>query len=320
MSPGPWPHAARRVRVIDLDDGMARLVADLPAVLAYAILDRLTEISRTLDHTTPDVDDSTGARDGDSDTDDGSDTDAADAARSQIGPGAGDDGRAPAGPSGRATLTTGPTPTTSATPSDTSAGDGHCGVEDEGGPEDTRTVDQRRADILADLLLAAAPAAHGGDALGSVTGHVQVTVPVLTLAGRSREPALLAGYGPIDPDTARRLTGGSPGFDRVMTHPYTGAVLAVDRYKPNADLHRYLTARDERCRAPGCTRRAQRCDIDHTLDYAKGGTTSHGNLSHFCRRHHTIKGNTAWTVRQRPGGIIEWTCRASDYVAGVVSC
>lgn len=36
----------RRVRVFDLDDGMARVLADLPATLAYAIADRLTQMAR----------------------------------------------------------------------------------------------------------------------------------------------------------------------------------------------------------------------------------------------------------------------------------
>ena len=36
---------SRRVRVVELGDGMARLLADLPAVLAYAIFDRLTQMA-----------------------------------------------------------------------------------------------------------------------------------------------------------------------------------------------------------------------------------------------------------------------------------
>ena len=65
---------------------------------------------------------------------------------------------------------------------------------------------------------------------------MQITVPVLTAAGQSDEPALLAGYGPIDTETAQRLAAGAPGWDRVMFHPHTGATLAVDRYRPSAEL------------------------------------------------------------------------------------
>jgi hypothetical protein len=27
----------------------------------------------------------------------------------------------------------------------------------------------------------------------------------------------------------------------------------------------------------------------------------------MCKRHHTLKGETAWTVRQLGGGVLEWT-------------
>lgn len=171
---------------------------------------------------------------------------------------------------------------------------------------DARTMDHRRADILADLLLCGTPAAIDADA-GTIRAHVQVTVPVLTLAGVQDSGASLAGYGPIDPDTARCLAADAPGWDRVMTHPVTGAVLAVDRYRPGADLLRTLRVRDEHCRFPGCRQPVQRCDVDHTHDAALGGETRVDNLAHLCRRHHSLKHATDWRVRQLGGGTLEWT-------------
>jgi hypothetical protein len=185
-------------------------------------------------------------------------------------------------------------------------------LQDDGGSRDNtesvddRTLDQRRADILADLLLAGAPAALA-DGLQAIRGHVQVTVPVLTLAGVQESGATLAGYGPIDPETARCLAADAPGWDRVMTHPVTGATLAVDRYRPSADLLRALRVRDEHCRFPGCRQPAHRCDVDHTHDAALGGETQIDNLAHLCRRHHTLKHATHWQVRQLGGGTLEWT-------------
>lgn len=177
---------------------------------------------------------------------------------------------------------------------------------DEPDAPDDRTMDQRRADILADLLLSAAPAALG-EGLQAITAHVQVTVPVLTLAGVQDTGATLAGYGPIDPETARCLAHGAPGWDRVMTHPVTGVTLAVDRYRPSADLLRTLRVRDEHCRFPGCRQPVRRCDVDHTHDAALGGSTHIDNLAHLCRRHHTLKHATDWRVRQLGGGALEWT-------------
>ena len=156
------------------------------------------------------------------------------------------------------------------------------------------------------MLLAGAPVA-AGEGIDAIRAHVQVTVPVLTLAGVHDEGANLAGYGPIDPDTARRLAGNAKGWDRVMTHPVTGAVLAVDRYRHTKDLERTLRVRDEHCRFPGCRQPFWRCDIDHTHDAALGGQTSEHNLAHLCRRHHVLKHATDWQVRQLGGGTLEWT-------------
>ncbi|WP_298942952.1 HNH endonuclease signature motif containing protein [uncultured Microbacterium sp.] len=174
---------------------------------------------------------------------------------------------------------------------------------------DPRTLDQVRADLLCELLLTGVPTSFDDNAaLGAIMGRVQVTVPALTLAGDpTGGPALLAGYGPIDPDLARRIAGLAPGWDRVFTDPYTGEPLAVDRYRPSAQLQRYLAARDEHCRTPGCRRRVHQSDVDHTVAAADGGATDHRNLACLCRRHHVVKHCTAWRVRQLGHGVLEWT-------------
>ncbi|WP_166787217.1 DUF222 domain-containing protein [Cryobacterium sp. MDB2-A-2] len=128
------------------------------------------------------------------------------------------------------------------------------------GPEETRTLTQLAADVLTDVLI-------GGvtpDGLGAgVAAQVNVTVPVLTLLGKSEEPGYLAGYGPIDPDTARRLAAGAPSFTRLLTHPETGVVLSMgrDTYKPPAALKKWLEVRDETCTFPGCRRSAPQCGV-----------------------------------------------------------
>ncbi|MDO8383387.1 MAG: DUF222 domain-containing protein [Microbacterium sp.] len=183
---------------------------------------------------------------------------------------------------------------------------------------DPRTIDQLRADIFADMLLTSAPQddptidpsadpSLGFGGLGAIRAIVHVTVPALSLAGLSDEPAELVGRAPIDIDTARHLAGMTSGWDRVLSDPITGGILAVDRYTPNADLKRFLRARDEHCRFPGCRQPVHRCDIDHGRDWAHGGTTCAHNLHHLCRRHHTLKHATAWQVRNLGGGILEWT-------------
>lgn len=176
---------------------------------------------------------------------------------------------------------------------------------------DERTMNQLRFDLLADLILTGTPTGHQTEdgLLGEIRAHIDVTVPALSLTDPDEiaSPAHLEGIGPVDPATARILTGNAPGFDRVLTHPVSGLVLGVDRYRPSAEMRRYLRARDRRCRFPGCRMLARLCDGDHTIDHARGGATALKNLADFCRRHHVTKHETPWKVRQLGGGVLEWT-------------
>jgi hypothetical protein len=189
---------------------------------------------------------------------------------------------------------------------DAAAGDPESAVTD------TRRLDEVRADVFTDILLTGRPAIDptidsmpGG--LGAIRAHVELTIPVTTLTGETGSGAELNGRAPVDPETARRLAGECTGWDRVMVHPVTGIVLAVDRYRPSEELRRTLRARDRHCRFPGCRMPATRCDIDHTHDAALGGETALCNLACFCKRHHTLKHATDWTVVQLGDGALRWT-------------
>lgn len=311
----------RSVRLYDLDEGMARIIADLPAPLAYAILDALTALARAEVDAQPAADPPA----------------ASEGAHATEGMRADDDATTPApaepgasGPESEPASASAPAPAPVSEPASASEPASKSAqpttqrvltgparrrgetARDHGtarAAEDRRTIDQRRADLLCDLLLTGTPTATGIDgALAGITARIQVTVPALTLAGDADgPPALLGGYGPIDGELARRLAGLAPGWDRVFTDPRTGAPLDVDRYRPSAHLSRYLAARDERCRTPGCGQLIHRCDRDHTIAAAVGGATTAENLAHFCRRHHICKHHTAWRVRQLGGGTLEWT-------------
>ncbi|MBO9625434.1 MAG: DUF222 domain-containing protein [Microbacterium sp.] len=180
---------------------------------------------------------------------------------------------------------------------------------DAAGSVHDRRIDEVRCDLALDLLLSGAPSGHetAEGMLAAIAGRVSVTVPVLTLMGVDETPAELDGAVPVDAATARRLAGAASGWDRILTHPLTGGVLAVDRYRPSADLIRHLTARDQRCRFPGCGRAAVDCDLDHTTDAALGGPTTAENLGDVCRRHHVLKHHSPWRVEQLGGGLFAWT-------------
>ncbi|CAN7416661.1 DUF222 domain-containing protein [Microbacterium sp. LjRoot45] len=226
----------REVWVRDLDDGMAELIAILPAAIAHGIRDRLDQYARRV----IDARDTTDTR-----------------------------------------------------------------------PTDARRISEVRADVFADLLLTGhASPDVSNDAIPAdeaIIARVQVTVPALTAVGADDTPAELIGKGPIDTATALRLAGTATGWDRVLTHPVTGTVLAIDRYRPSDHLKRTLRVRDEHCRFPGCRIPTYRSDIDHTTAREHDGPTELTNLAHLCRRHHTLKHHSAWRVRQTPDGILHWT-------------
>lgn len=181
--------------------------------------------------------------------------------------------------------------------------------------EETRTLDQVRADLLCDLLVDGVAGSLPAEARG-IRASVVVTVPVLALLTEGGEvPAgcdapTVEGVGPIPLDVARELCGGADGWTRVLTHPETGMVLSVgrERYQPPPSLRRLAKWRAERCMAPGCGVPAARCQIDHTIAWEHGGSTSLENLAPMCQGHHTIKHHGGWTVRQidGSGGALEW--------------
>jgi len=197
-------------------------------------------------------------------------------------------------------------------------------AEGQKSPDDDRHIGQMRADAFADLLLSGdtcAAAEAGEPLLSDVDGRthrdvghgirpeVGVTVPVMTLLGRTEEPGELDGYGPIDPDTARRLAARAPSFVRILVHPVTSAILDVDRkrYRVPADLRTALVLRDGTCRTVGCNQPAGHCEIDHTVARVDGGITQIGNLAHHCPKHHHFKHHTRVRMRNLPGGDIEMT-------------
>lgn len=160
-----------------------------------------------------------------------------------------------------------------------------------GGPGDDRTMDQHRADALADI-------AHAGlttDELPRRHGRpvqIQVAVAASTLLGLDYQPGELRGYGPITAQVARILAGDAT-WKRILTDPGTGAVLDVGttRYRPPQHLADHVIARDQTCRGPGCRVPANRTDLDHSIRFPDGPTAEH-NLGCQCDHCHRMKHET----------------------------
>ncbi|GAA4490846.1 hypothetical protein GCM10023171_33750 [Microbacterium panaciterrae] len=175
---------------------------------------------------------------------------------------------------------------------------------------DGRTRRQIEADVLIDLLLAGSPSEILGSGLENITATVQVTISATTLAGEDDRFAEFDGHGPLPPDVARELARLASGWNRLFLDE-GGMITKVDRYTPTAGMKRFLRARDQRCRFPGCHVPAARCQIDHNHDFACGGTTDLGNLSCFCSAHHPLKhpdldDEFRWYARQLDDGTVEW--------------
>ena len=175
---------------------------------------------------------------------------------------------------------------------------------------DPRSLDEIRTDIAADLLLASDTELLREGGLDSIRGSVQITIAATTLTGADDRPAELDGHGPIDADLARHLAANAGTWDRLFLDA-RGMLTCTDTYAPTDRMRRFLRARDQHCRFPGCRMPARPCEIDHNHDRAKGGATDLDNLSCLCEGHHVLKhpdndDRWRWTATQYPGGVIEW--------------
>lgn len=170
-----------------------------------------------------------------------------------------------------------------------------------------------------------------------------VTIAASTLAGLDNDPARLAGHGWINADLARRLAESAgtirlainrqdtarqqsppPGHSHAANPPpcagndehrhctndaTCGGTLDHGRavYRPPAAVKDYVITRDRVCRHPGCSRPAERCDLDHRVAYREGGPTCPCNLDPLCRGHHRSKTFLGWTAIREPGNHLRWT-------------
>jgi len=203
---------------------------------------------------------------------------------------------------------------------------------------DPRTMDQRRADAMTDLLLTRTA--------GPITATVRLTAPATLLAtateaalatphraarpsgkprstGKSRPirhvraaASELAGYGVIAGSQAIALAAHDATWRRLLTDPATGNLAEVGRhqYAPPAALADHIRARDQYCVFPGCSVPAEKCDLDHRVPFPRGATTPE-NLAALCRHHHRLKHQTNWTVQRRADGTHVWTSpQERDYL------
>ena len=124
----------------------------------------------------------------------------------------------------------------------------------------------------------------------------------------------------LDPVGRNETTGGPVleqqvrhGCGRTDTHLTVVPVLdladhaSVERYEVGDRLRTRVSLLHPTCVFPGCSRPARRCDADHVIAHAAGGTTCDCNLAPLCRRHHRLKTTAGWRYRTVETGVWLWT-------------
>ena len=204
------------------------------------------------------------------------------------------------------------------------------------GGKDLRTVGQRHADALADLvrLAAGASATSGASSTAGVSGvsgdsdtsdtsgtsgaavaervptrhgtrpTVTITMALETLERRLGAPAAFLDWsGPISAEAARRLACDARVIPVVLGA--NGQPLDVGRasYPVTQAIWRALVARDGGCAFNGCDRPPEWTEAHHTIHWADGGTTSVENCCLLCDHHHRVIHHHGWDIALINGAI-----------------
>ncbi|SDN96108.1 hypothetical protein SAMN05660199_00968, partial [Klenkia soli] len=164
----------------------------------------------------------------------------------------------------------------------------------------------------------------GGSGIGSIGGLTVSPVAVAELLARYEALLVTAPRGRVDGGQVWFEIVDATGRLRALTSPAQaraalrrgsglGPPAAVDRYSPSAEQVRFVKARDQHCRFPGCHRPAEYVDLDHVTahdhdDPAAGGPTCVTNLVCLCRRHHRLKTHApGWHFAMDPDGTLHVT-------------
>jgi len=181
------------------------------------------------------------------------------------------------------------------------------------GPDDTRTVAQRRYDAFELLIREALDSGRLPETNGRKP-HLQITVDLTTLQQQPGAPAAdLTWAGPISGEAARRIA-----CDAMVTRIITAGrsqILDVGRTTRviPLPLRIALEVRDRGCVADGCTIPAEYCDAHHVVHWLDLGETCLDNCCLLCPRHHTLYHEGRFTIHRRPDG--SWQTRPPPLAA-----
>ncbi len=148
---------------------------------------------------------------------------------------------------------------------------------------DERSVSQIMADTLVERRT-------GVSVATSTPVSVGLIMNATTLLGLDDTPSELLGHGVLPASAARLLaTSDNAWIRRLFIDPVDASLALADtgRRRFDACLRDFVLARDQHCRAPGCTSRITHLDHDH--EWAAGGATSASNGRGYTTHCHTVK-------------------------------
>ncbi|MFC0113666.1 DUF222 domain-containing protein [Kibdelosporangium aridum] len=163
-------------------------------------------------------------------------------------------------------------------------------------PDDTRTLAQRRADVLLDLLV--------GNDMERVQAHINVTVPLTTLIGLNNKPGELSEYGPITAEQCRELAKNGV-LRRIITDDFGNVLEASPRRYASDGFADRIRMRDRTCRQPGCRVPARKCSVQRTSKKKAGRRRRFRERDYFllCKRHRLMYERTkGWMLTQPESG------------------
>lgn len=174
------------------------------------------------------------------------------------------------------------------------------------GPDDKRTVGQRRHDALEEVF----DFWHANKDLPASCGErtrVVVTIPLESLLDElSTTWGILDSGLPVSPQTARRLACDGDIVPAVLGS--RSEVLDIGRATSVWTIHqrRAVTLRDgQGCAFPRCTRPP--ADLHHIVWWSLGGRTSVDNACWLCAYHHRLVHEDGWSIRREANGHYTWT-------------
>lgn len=170
--------------------------------------------------------------------------------------------------------------------------------------DETRTLDQLRADTMLDLLM-------GKQFGGEVRTHCYLYLDATTYAGLNNKPAELAGHGLVPAWLAREICSGRKTvFQRIITEPRSGQVAEVgeNKHSTTGNVTELVRVRDRECRRPGCTKPAKLTELelcehhDGRTESARIGTCPADHKLQTVRGwHHTLEADGSLTVTTPSG-------------------